>query len=151
MQDPFIKVRLHVEPSDMHDYSSETLWAESIGNDLYILKNTPLYAKGYGYLDTILAVSQWDDAIPTVKKVVRRSGHSTYWIIRYALTTEEQFENYWKPLKDIGCTFEGMVEYYFAVDIPPETDVETAYNLMKRGEEDRIWTFAEGFNARDGG
>jgi hypothetical protein len=127
--------------------SGETIWAESIGDDLYVLRNSPLYTSGYSYGDTVLAVIAEGSEIPIVKRAVHRSGHSTFRLLLLPEISDELFQKYWKPLQDIGCALEGMKEYYFAVDIPPDAIFESAFSLLEKGKVEKVWAFSEGYSA----
>jgi hypothetical protein len=136
-----LKIRITLPLSDWHDYSAETLWATPIGDNEYVLDNSPLFANELSYKDTIYAVTENDNDFPEFKCVTKRGGHSTYRIILESTTTLEKYSDYIKPLNDIGCTFEGFKERQYALDIPPETDINKAFELLQIGEKDKVWFF----------
>lgn len=74
-----VKVWFKLEDA-WHDSATESLWASNLGDGLYRLENSPFYAFGVSFLDTVTAIERygrlWFD------KVVLRGGHSTYRIIK---------------------------------------------------------------------
>jgi uncharacterized protein YuzE len=53
------------------------MWAEPLGEDRYRLRNSPFYARGFSFLDIVIAERQ-TDGFPIVRRLLLRSGHSTY-------------------------------------------------------------------------
>lgn len=141
MKEPeFVKVRIDLPESDLHDYASETLWAEPKGLDLYILGNSPVYSNGYSFLDTVLAVSVEDD-FPNVVEVVKPSGHSTIRIFKLENTNDEEFDSHLQELVDLGGTYEGMHNVHFALDIAPEILITPILDVLEKGEEANVWNY----------
>jgi hypothetical protein len=61
------------------------------------------------------------------------------------------FDEYWKGLQDLGCTFESKSiktawgdRILYAVDVPAETDIYAAYSIFSDGERENVWIFQEG-------
>ena len=82
-----------------------------------------------------------------MEEVAVSGGHSTYRIMMPSKRGAENnpiFEEYWKPLEEIGCSFEGFDATIIAVDVPPQTDIYKAFNLLQAGEDDGVWSFEEG-------
>ena len=52
----------------------ETLWATPVGRDRYKLDNSPFYAYGVSWQDVIEARPEREGDIPTLVRVVRKSG-----------------------------------------------------------------------------
>src|SRR5262249_39706786 len=51
--------------------------------------------------------------------------------------TKEKFEQYWKPIQDLGGSFESKVDderVLYAVDIPPEADIGSIIDKWKSGK-----------------
>ena len=140
VSDP-VKIRITLPLSDWHNYSAETLWATPIGDNEYILDNSPFFTNELSFMDTIYAVVEEGNGFPEFKHVTKRGGHSTYRIVLQDTTTLEKFNEYIKPLNDIDCTFEGFKERQYALDVPPETDINNAFELLKIGENDEVWFF----------
>ena len=77
--------------------------------------------------------------------VIARSGRSTY---RIAIEQEtDQFWKWWNRLEGLGCTYEsGAVRgmRLYAVDVPPDADIYSVYDILKQGQEQKVWFFEEG-------
>lgn len=135
------KIKIILPEADWHQYAAETLWVNPLGDGKYILENSPFFANDLSYKDTIYAEYDEDEGFPVFKKVLERSKHSTYRIFFLEGKKLDEFEKYFDALLKIGCTYEGMHNTHFSVDVPAETDVMEAFNLLKKGEVDGIWFF----------
>lgn len=128
-----------------HGYETEALWAEQVTEDRYRLRNTPFYVRGVSFED-IVFVQRRDNSLWYVGTSLA-SGHSTYRVIFEKAKSERRFVEYWEPLQKLGCSYESA-EYeqmrLLAIDVPPRVDIQSAYELLSRGEHDRIWEFEEG-------
>lgn len=138
------KVLIRVEPADWHSVGTETLWATPTGPNTYRLENSPFYAKGFSYLDVVLAEFDEGEGIIVAQRVVEASGRSTYalWVIA-SFDSNGEFAKYWQPIEELGCTFEGARNRLLSVDVPTTTDVTEAYRLMQLGEDAGVWHFQE--------
>lgn len=138
------KIIFELELSEWCPYGSETLWAKSIGNNHFRLKNTPFYARDVSFEDEV-SVNKVNDKL-IYNSIVRRGGHSTYRILFHENIRSEIFKSYWGPIEGLGCTYEaaGDRARLLAVDVPPETDIYKVYALLEKGEADGIWGFEEG-------
>lgn len=136
-----VKIRINLEPDNILDAGSETLWAKPLGNNIYQLHNSPFGAYGYSYMDKVRAIGL---DIPTVTELTESSGHSTYRVIlaRGSLETMK-FKKQWKKLEEIGCTYEGSESKLLSIDVPATTDIFAAYALLEAGESAGIWEFEE--------
>ena len=146
------KIRIHISPGRWHGRPSETLWAEpaeeTAPSTTFRLRNTPFFAEGVSFLDMVSAKpDRGGDGLEFVG-VIERSGHSTYLIL--APVDSTSFEENWKVLEDLGCSYEsttfptkGGKEVLYAVDVPPEADVDAVYESLSDGERNGVWTFQE--------
>ena len=123
-------------------YDVETLWAAPLGDGRYRLRNVPVLAYGFSEEDVVNAVES--DGRLIVGNVVQRSGHSTYRIFLPQSTDDVAFAPLWKPLADLGCTYERANTRVIAVDVPPAADVYAVYAVLERGEQADKWEFEEG-------
>ena len=57
--------------------------------------------------------------------------------------TEDQWGELLAALQEIGCTYERVGARLVAVDVPPETDIYKAYELLDAGEKAGVWGFQE--------
>jgi hypothetical protein len=135
------KVTIHLAAADWHEHAIERLWARPLGGNRFQIQNVPFYAYGISYDDEVHATTVGDDNI--LEAVVKRGGHSTY---RIFVTNGEElrrFQEFWQPLERAGCTVERATERLFAVDVPPESDIYTVYDMLQAGENASIWGFEE--------
>lgn len=143
------KVRFQLDPNDWHGLPSETLWAEvvsgaTVGGALR-LRNSPMFVCGVSFLDIVRGAPSADGGGFEFAGVIDHSGHSTYMLL--VPTICPSFEEFWKRLQDLGCTFESTAwgdRILYAVDVPAETDIYAAYSIFSEGERENIWIFQEG-------
>jgi hypothetical protein len=122
--------------------TTESFWAEPVGGNLYRLRNVPFYLYGFSEQDTVRA--EENEGRLAVTGIAERGGHSTYRILLPEQTTEDQFSKDWAPLGKLGCTYERATRRLVAVDVPPHADVYAVYDVLEKGETDRLWEFEEG-------
>lgn len=139
--EPLAKVFIKLEPSDWHDYKTESVWAEPLDSGLYRIRNVPFYAMAVSHKDIVRA-SLVDGSL-IFDGTQGRGGHSTYRFITMDGITEDQWVPYWQPLQEIGCTYERGGARLYAVDVPPETDIYKTYALFDAGEKAGVWGFQE--------
>ncbi len=136
-----VKVLFH--PNDDHYATPETLWAKPLGDDTYQLRNTPFYFYGASFEDVVRAAPAADGMLE-FQEVVERSGSSTYRIMVRERVEQEQFDSFWRPLGELGCSLERAKGRFYAVDAPPGVDLDQVAALLARGEEDQVWDWEEG-------
>lgn len=73
---PLVKVIFELPEDDWHGYSRETMWAETLSQGKYRLRNVPLAVYGYSYDDVVNAAECDQDLI--VAGPIMRGGHSTF-------------------------------------------------------------------------
>jgi Domain of unknown function (DUF4265) len=110
-------------------YGVETLWAAPLGNGRYQLRNVPFLAYGFSEDDVVNQADNGGRLM--VVGVAQRSGHSTYRVFLPQSTDEAAFASLWKPLADLGCTYERANTRLIAIDVPPETDVYAVYEVSR--------------------
>jgi hypothetical protein len=146
------KICFYTNPKEWHGRPSETLWAEPIektaSSTIFRLRNSPFFAEGVSFLDVISAKPGRDGDGLEFAGVIERSGHSTYLILAPADSTD--FGENWKVLEDLGCSYESKTltrksgeEMLYAVDVPPEADIDAVYESLGHGERNGVWTFQE--------
>ncbi len=137
-----VKVMFVLEPGAWHGSATETLWAAPVGPGQYRLENSPLYALGVSYQDVVSA-KDVDSCLSHLQEVVRRSGHSTYRIIKKK-GAEGSFEEMWMPLAAAGCTYQQGPNSLLSVDVPPPANISAVYQHLEAGETAGAWSFEEG-------
>lgn len=125
-------------------YATESVWAEYKTDDVLVVRNSPFYAKGISCYDEVNFVD--DEGLLYFHEVVKKNGHSTYRILQQTPVQRENFEANWRPLQELGCSYESKVDEgraLYSVDIPPEVNIRRAYDLLEQGEKEGVWVFEE--------
>jgi len=109
----------------------ETLWAFELGNHRYRLDNQPWYAYGVSCGDAIEAVPNVPGGIPTFVRVVEKCGNRTVRLITdWVVTKGGPAHPVLQHLVEMGCEWEGSNGKFFAVTIPPGTDLWAVRNYL---------------------
>ena len=139
-----VKVMIDTNGSDWHGTTAEHLWATPVGISLYRLENSPFCAYNVSYQDVVVARED-GDGILRFERVENRGGHSTYRILLKPSSKKSDFETYWRPIEQLGCSYESSSdpETRFSVDVPAPADIYKVYSLLENGERDEVWTFEE--------
>lgn len=128
-----------------HGFTEESVWATPLHGDVFRIENTPFFASGVSYKDTLR--TQVIDGVRRTSSIVARAGHSTFRII--VLGSEHKsdlFPKFWIPLEKLGCSYEhGEFGYQlFAVDVPNTSDFTAVCSVLEAGEQGGAWAFEEG-------
>ncbi|MFL4471629.1 DUF4265 domain-containing protein [Tateyamaria armeniaca] len=139
------KVIFDLGSKTWHGFSTESVWATNLGSGVYQLENSPFFAKGISFGDTV-KTSLIEGRIKVVGFGLK-SGHSTYRIL--VLQKKHKpvlFAKCWEPLERLGCSYEhGDFGYQlYAVDVPENVDIQMAYAFLEHGEQQGAWDFEEG-------
>lgn len=136
-----VKITVILNPADNQGVGTESLWAEALGNDRYRIRNSPFFV--YGLSNEDIVVGKLKDGVVKFHSILLRGNHSTYRLkLPGSSINDAKFLKYWEPLQKIGCSFEeGPL---VSVDVPPQANIYTVYDLLKVGESDGIWEFEEG-------
>jgi hypothetical protein len=100
----------------------EGMWAKSLGNDLYEIRNIPFYAYGLNFSDVVRAVQPAPDKKPVVAELVRSSGHRTLRVSFSDSLPESDRPDLLHSLKELKAFYEGANKRFFAIDVEPEGD-----------------------------
>jgi hypothetical protein len=144
-------VTFNLDPEDWHGLPSEGLWAEPVeaakAGARFRLQNSPFFATGVSYLDTVRA--RLADEGLEFTDVVARGGHSTYMLL--VPPASRDFATYWRGLETRGCTYERKSirlsvgsRMLYSVDVPPSSDFAEISAILDQGERDKVWVFQEG-------
>jgi hypothetical protein len=125
-------------PSDA-GFASETVWAEALAPGRFRLWNIPFHAQGYARFDIVEATPD-RDGIPTVRRVIIRSMHATYWVhVEEGVKGNAAFGTRWAPLQALGCEYEGWDGHGLAVDVPAGVDLAEIEEHLDLGVRDEVW------------
>jgi hypothetical protein len=117
------KIAFHV-PNEDGTEEFETLWATSLGNNLYKLDNSPFFAYNVSWEDTVEAQKKGADGFPVFKRVVEKSGNRTIRIIFDPPVAEgNESRLMLDQLVALGCSYEGANHTYIAITVPPTVDL----------------------------
>ncbi|WP_271194754.1 DUF4265 domain-containing protein [Pseudomonas turukhanskensis] len=142
--DNLVKVVLQQTYEDGAHPEVETPWAESLGNDLYQLKNFPFTFYGLSFDDIFEArpCPEDDDERPHFVKVVEKSGHKTVRIILdEPLRESEQSRQILEQLKKFDCGYEGDGYRSFTINIQPHCDFWEVCHFLTDSDVD--WEHAD--------
>jgi hypothetical protein len=137
-----LKLFFRLEEGAWHGSATESLWAEPVAGGRYRLRNSPFYAFGVSAEDIVFA--QEAEGLLFFTEVSLRGGHSTYRIMKSKGLRPEDFERYWGPLQQAGCSYEEGPGRLLAVDVPPQAGFQHVYSLLEKGEQEQVWHFEEG-------
>ncbi len=128
----------------LDDGSYENLHAREVENDQFVLDNSPFYAFGVSWFDTVTV-----DRIGGrmfFHSVAKRGGHSTYRVRLAAPHTHDDFMRNFAKLRGFGCSFEGSKlgeRLLYAIDVPPGANVAAVYKILEDMESAGDWEFEE--------
>lgn len=139
-----LAVELDQNGNSWHSYGAESMWAEDLGQGRYRLRNVPFATYGLSNEDVVRAELRAGQLMVT--GVVIRGGHSTYRLILKSGTDAKspRFEEHWKQLERLGCTYESTEDRILAIDVPPTADIYEVYRRLEQGEKAEVWDFEEG-------
>jgi len=139
--DPTAKVLFRIIEDDGSS-SVETLWAVPLDDDLYKLDNSPFYAYGVSWQDTVYAPFDPQEEMPTFVSVVEKSGNRTVrLILDPPASAGSETEGVLRGLIELGCSYEGANFRYFSVTVPPGVELESVREYLI--ELDVQWEHAD--------
>lgn len=157
MNENYIKLRFLLDPADWHGSSTELLWTEPLWGGttkVFRLMNSPFFARGVSYLDIVRAMPAPDGYGIDYAGTVEKSGHSTIWLL-VPSGPPPGFNNLWSSLLQLHCNYEAELmpsrkQTLYAVDVPPETDIDGVLSIIEEGQANSVWSFQIGDLAHKG-
>jgi hypothetical protein len=154
--DHMVKIWFALNPEDWHGSSTESMWAEPIAQTAeggaYRLMNSPFYAFGVSFLDTVHAARNSEGALQ-FDRVIKRSGHSTFMLL--VPQNSLHFGSYWKKLEELGCSYEWGhentsrgEELLYSVDVPDAANLTAVLRVLEQGAKEGVWDYQEGHDSR---
>jgi hypothetical protein len=138
---PTAKVLFRLPEAD-GSVSVETLWAYELGEDRYKLDNSPFYAYGVSWGDTVLAPHDETEGHPTFQSVLEKSGYRTVRVmfdppVRRGNPSDVTL----KALVKLGCEYERANAQYIVVSLPPSVSLATVVEYLN--ERKATWEHAD--------
>jgi endoglucanase Acf2 len=115
--------------------NGESMWARSLGNDLYELRNSPFSAYDLNYLDVVFAMSSEPGLKPQISRIERRSGHKTLRLIFTAATERLERDKILARINELGATYENANSTLYSLDIPPTENYQSLCDELWNLEE----------------
>ena len=129
--------KVHVDLPNHWAISGESMWARPLLGGAYEIRNVPFYAYNLNFLDVVEAIAAKPAAMPSIRRVIRRSGHRTLRVIFDDSVPEAERIPMLETLRPLGASIEGATKKLFAIDVQPAGDYEA---IMSRLDD---WTAAE--------
>lgn len=121
--EPNAKVLFRV-PQDDGTVEVETLWATALGDDEYVLDNSPFFAYSVSWQDVVYAPFDPDEGFPTFVRVLRKSGNRTVRVVfEPPVADGNASDDVLQGLVRLGCSYEGANSRYISINIPPSTEL----------------------------
>ena len=115
---------------------AESRWAESLGNDLYQIRNSPWFAFGLHVHDVVRALPDSPGELPRIREVVTRSGHKTLRVLFDAAVDEAARKEMLEELHRWQCFHENADGTLYALDVQPEGDYDAVFDQLAQWEEE---------------
>jgi hypothetical protein len=127
-------VKFHVDLPNHWWHKGESLWAKSLGNNLYRIENVPFCAYGLNYGDVVLATPDAQELKPEVRSVVERSGHQTLRLSFCDKLTNDQQRVIIAALESMGGELERANAQFVCIDIPPHAGYASICDFLVEQE-----------------
>lgn len=118
-------------------YASESLWATSMGNNLYRIENYPFFVYDVSWKDLVEAIPDAPGNNPVFTRIVKKSGSNTIRVFISDLEVPPEEHPILKGLNDLGCWYENADSSLFAICLPPGVDFEIVCRLLNDSEA--VW------------
>jgi len=130
--------KVHIDLPNHWWFKGESLWAKSLGNDLYEIQNIPFCAYGLNCRDVVLATADAPDLKPEIRSVVRHSGNKTVRVFFADEVLKDQQQPYLEKMQSIGAWFERAKPSVVCINVEPATDYELFCKHLVQLESDGI-------------
>lgn len=121
----------------------ESLWAYSLGNQLYELQNIPVYAAHLNVED-IVRCDEPLDTIPIIQELVARSSNGTLRLIFKDETPDDICIDIIREVNQRNILCEKVATKQFMFNIPPTSDYAWAQDFLKTKEEEGLlWLYEQ--------
>jgi hypothetical protein len=122
-------VQVHLDLPNHWWFKGESIWAKSLGNDLYEIQNIPFCAYGLNCGDVVRAIADSPDLKPEVRAVVSKSGNQTVRISFCDKLSKEDQTLHLGALQAMGAEVERANAQFVCINVPPDVSHQS---LCKR-------------------
>ena len=147
-----IQVRIQLDPDSWHGTSTEGIWTrlvQPLGDKTNVkaiveVDNIPFFSKSLSLGDKLCL--DFNSGRPMIDAIVERGGHSTYRI--FIEKQNIKASSLLDTIKAMGCDWEWTKfngGKLYALDIPPEVDIDDVYEILEKGLREGSWLFEEGY------
>jgi hypothetical protein len=113
------------------DGKVETLWTVPLGDNLYCLNNSPWLIYGLSWQDVIEAEAKDKDGLPIFRQVIKKSGNRTLrLLLDPAANQSPKSQEILNKLIEMGCSYEGANQKFFAINVPPSIDLRQICDFL---------------------
>jgi hypothetical protein len=134
-------IKIRVDLPNHYAVGGESMWAKSLGNNQYQIKNIPFYAYGLNFDDVVFAEAESDEFKPEAKSLIKANGHKTIRVIFTDDRSQEEHIELIESIKTQYIGYEGMNENLFALNVTPEGDYNSLYDSLALLEEKKVLSF----------
>ena len=138
-EDSLVKVHFELHEPEM-GVGGESLWGAPVGPNLYELRNSPWHVRTVNWLDVVEAIPEAEDQLPEFVRVHKRSGHRTIHVYIFD-DGQGKKDEILQRCNELGSTWEGMDNRMYALDFPPEIDVDPAIEYLESLREAGVATW----------
>lgn len=136
---------LYIIPEGEEDEgSAESLWAYSLGEQLYELQNIPIYTENLNIGDVVRCHESAEE-LPVIDKLAQKSGNRTLRVIfREEASAEDAVDLVIMPLAEKGIDYEKAVQRHYMFNVPVNADYNWAINLLRqKDKEGLLWLYEQ--------
>ena len=145
----YMQISYPVERDSWDGTVSEGIWVKPVKvlppfRAIVEVHNIPFSTRTLSCGDKISVV--YKNRKVTFEAIVERGGHSTYHVL--VETKNSDVSRMLDTLGAMGCGWEGGDHFshkIYAVDVPPEVDVDEVYDLLDKGQKEGHWLFQGGY------
>lgn len=114
------------------------MWAKPLGGNIYQIRNTPFFAYGLNFMDSVLAVPECEDERPEIQSVFERSGHLTLRVFFDKSVPVPERIPMMESLNILKAYFEQMSDTFFALDVEPERSYSEVRSKLDAWVDQRL-------------
>ena len=133
--------KLHIDLPNHWATGGESMWAESLGQDLYRIRNVPFFAYGINFYDVVRATTDSPELKPEIREVVEPSGHRTLRLIFKRNVDREKQVALLDQLQKFKATYERADEINVAIDIEPDGSYNDVFDQLDEWENEGLLSF----------